>query len=419
MSRGGTAHGTARAALATLAARVASVTSVTSVACVALLAGTLGCGDSESAPSSASAASSKSSGSSASSTSASTEAPSSALSLAPEQVAVIDGELALTFADLDRYLGTVYARMPEGEDALQQLLAEAVIDGAAAQAGVTATDAEIDALEAQLEARAREASGGKLGLQDSLGEGVTPADLRVALRLQALNEGIVRHEQGLPPEAPLDPSQLKAWIDAHLPGDALETLPLDDVLAVRWPGGELSKVQVGRRLRSMLPPADVSGVLTEMIGVLLVRREATRLGLALTPAAATEEVLDREALLRTKAGIGTVHYDQFVETVQKRSLKELIASDQFGAEVLLRLIAQRHWTEESARAEWQAHPEKFPTTSSPAAQAVGADGSPLASAPAAEPIPQDWEHMRPTVWRALRQDAYGRLFRQSRILRRF
>jgi hypothetical protein len=46
--------------------------------------------------------------------------------LTPEQVATIDGELALTWSDLDRYLGTVYARLPEGVDALQQLVAEAV-----------------------------------------------------------------------------------------------------------------------------------------------------------------------------------------------------------------------------------------------------------------------------------------------------
>ena len=335
------------------------------------------------------------------------------LSLAPGQVAVIEGGLALTDSDLDRYLGTVYARLPEGDDALQQLLTEAVIDAAAAQAGVTATDDEIAALETRLEAQAREGSGGKLGLKESLGQSVTLQDLHAALRLQVLHEGIVRHELGLPADAPVDPAQLKAWIDAHLPGDALEALPLDDPLAVRWPGGELSKAAVGRRLRSMLPARDVSGVLTEMIGVLLVRREAERLGLALTPAAATEEVLDRNAALKAKAGIGDVSYDQFVETVQKRSLKELIASDQFGAEVLLRLISERNWTEDSARAQWQAHPEKFPA---PAAAPVV---SGVATAAPAEPVPQDWEHMRASVWRALRQDAYTRLFQQSRIVRRF
>ena len=346
---------------------------------------------------------------------ASTTATPGAATLTPEQVATIDGELALTWADLDRYLGTVYARLPEGVDALQQLVAEAVIDAAAKEAGVTASDADVAALEARLEAQAREASGGAKGLQESLGASVTPADLRAALRLQVLHERIVRHDQGQAADAPVDPALLKSWLDAHVPAaDALVEPPLTDALAATWPDGEVSKAQVGRRLRALLPPKEVSGVLTEMIGVLLVRREAARLGLQLTPAEATREVLERDATLKSKAGAGDVTYDQFVQTVQKRSLKELLESDQFGTEVLLRLIAERSWTEDSARAEWEAHPERFPPPAAPQVQLTGA-----APATPAAPEPRDWEHMRSTVWRALRQESYAQLFKQSRIVRRF
>lgn len=377
------------------------------------LAASLACGRDESA---ATAAATQPASSRSASDRPADAQPSDAGSLTPEQVATIDGEAALTWSDLDRYLGTVYARLPEGDDALQQLVTEAVIDAAAAAAGVSAADDEITALEARLEAQAREASGGEIGLQESLGTGVTPQDLRAALRLQVLHEGIVRHEQGLPPDAPLEPAQLKAWIDAHLPGDVLVHPPLDDAFAARWPGGELSKAQVGRRLRSMLPAEELSGVLTEMIGVQLVRREAARLDLSLTPAEATQEVLERNTLLQAKAGSGDVSYDQFVETVQKRSLREVLESDQFGAEVLLRLISERAWNEDTARAEWEAHPERFPPPATPAAEVIGAASTP--AVPSA-PEPCDWEHMRATVWRALRQDGYARLFRQSRIVRRF
>ena len=336
-----------------------------------------------------------------------------AATLTPEQLATIDGGSPLTWADLDRYLGTVYARLPEGVDALQQLVAEAVIDAAATAAGVTASDADIAALEARLEARAREASGGTKGLQESLGESITPADLRAALRLQVLHERIVRHDQGLAEDAPVEPALLKSWLDAHVPGDKLVEPPLTDALAATWPGGEINKTQVGKRLRSLLPPKEISGVLTEMIGVLLVRREAARLGLQLTPAEATREVLERDATLKSKAGAGDVTYDQFVQTVQKRSLKELLESDQFGAEVLLRMISERQWNEDSARAEWEAHPERFPPPAEPQVQLTGA--TPATPAPE----PKDWEHMRGTVWRALRQDCYAQLFQQSRIVRRF
>ena len=389
------------------------------------LAACLACGgeDGASKPASgATAAPAKAPSSAAAAPAASTQDPAAepapattgAATLTPEQVATIDGELPLTWADLDRYLGTVYARLPEGVDALQQLVAEAVIDSAATAAGVTVSDADIAALEARLEAKAREASGGAKGLQESLGASVTPADLRAALRLQALHERIVRQDEGLADDAPPDPAQLKSWLDAHVPGDKLVEPPLTDALAATWPGGEITKAQVGKRLRSLLPPKEVSGVLTEMIGVLLVRREAARLGLQLTPAEATREVLDRDATLKSKAGAGDVSYDQFVQTVQKRSLKELLESEQFGAEVLLRMISERQWTEDSARAEWEAHPERFPPPAEPQVQLTGA----TPAAPAA-PEPRDWEHMRGTVWRALRQDCYAQLFKQSRIVRRF
>jgi hypothetical protein len=385
-------------------------------ALAAILATSLACGGDEPAPSAVAPASGPSSGpSSAESSGTAPSGPAATGTLGPDDVASIDGETTLGWADLDRYLGTVYARLPEGDDALQQLVTEAVIDAAAAAAGVTAADDEIAALEARLESQARQASGGQLGLQESLGAGVTSQDLRAALRLQVLHEGIVRHEQGLPPGTPVDPTALKAWIDAHLPGSALEQPPLDDPLAARWPGGELSKAQVGRRLRSLLPPEDVSGVLTEMIGVILVRREAARLDISLTPAEATKEVLERNTLLQARAGSETLTYDQFVETVQKRSLREMLQSDQFAAEVLLRLITERAWTEGSARAEWEAHPERFPPPAEPAIDVIGAAATPPVNA---APEPVDWEHVRMGVWRALRQDSYARLFRQSTIVRR-
>jgi len=351
---------------------------------------------------------------SAQTTPAAAPATNGSATLTPEQVATIDGELALTWSDLDRYLGTVYARLPEGVDALQQLVAETVIDTAATAAGVSASDADVAALEARLEAQAREASGGSKGLQESLGASVTLADLRAALRLQVLHERIVRHDQGLAADAPVDPALLKSWLDAHLPGDQLVEPPLTDALAASWPDGQVTKAQVGKRLRALLPAKEISGVLTEMLGVLLVRREAARLGLQLTPAEATREVLDRDATLKSKAGAGDVTYDQFVQTVQKRSLKELLESEQFGAEVLLRMISERRWTEDTARAEWEAHPERFPPPAEPQVELTGA--TPAAPA-AAEP--RDWEHLRGTVWRALRQDCYAQLFKQSRIVRRF
>src|SRR5262249_14350450 len=143
---------------------------------------------------------------------------------------------------------------------------------------------------------------------------------------------------------------------------------------------------------------DVSGVLTEMIGVLLVRRKANELGIDLTPAAATQEIIDRDMALRARAGVGDVTDRQYVETVQHRALEELLRWVKISTEVLIRLIVQRDWTEDGAKAFWERNHELF-------AKSVGDDAT--------------WETARGAVWRELRQRTYRHLFEESTIVRRF
>jgi hypothetical protein len=208
----------------------------------------------------------------------------------------------------------------------------------------------------------------------------------------------VRSTQDLAPDAPVAPQQLKLWLDGRMSTANVQPAPLEDALAATFDAGSVTKAQVGARLRTVLKTQDVSGVLTEMIGVLLVRRKANALGIDLTPAAATQEILDRDAALRARAGVGDVTYRQYLETVQHRTLEELLRSDKFSTEVLIRLIVERDWTEDSAKAFWERNREAF-------AKTVGDDAT--------------WEAARAAVWRELRQRTYRRLFEESTIVRRF
>jgi hypothetical protein len=169
-----------------------------------------------------------------------------------------------------------------------------------------------------------------------------------------------------------------------------------------YEGGQLTKAQVGARLRTLLPPEELSGVLTEMIGVLLVRARANQVGIDLTPAAATREVLDRDAALRAQPGAGDVTYQQFVEVVQKRSLQELLTSDRFSTEVLIRELTEREYSEERAQGIWEKNRETFIAASEGKLDATSG-----------------WEAARPLVWKELRQRTYRRLFQEVRIARRF
>jgi hypothetical protein len=217
----------------------------------------------------------------------------------------------------------------------------------------------------------------------------------------------VRDALGLPAGAPVPVAELGAWLETARQAAHVEEAPLDSALAASWAagpatdaaaGGSVAKTDVGRRLRAVLPERDVSGVLTEMLGVLLVRRAAARAGLSLTAAQATREVLDRDALLRARPGMAEVGYEQFVLAVQKRSLEEILTSDKFGAEVLLRLLSERRHSEDQARALWEADPAAWSGPSGPA---------------------DTWEQARPAVWQELRERLYRELFAESTIVRVF
>jgi len=317
--------------------------------------------------------------------------------LQPGEVARVAPDIVLRHADFDRYLGTVFARLPTGNAALQQLLSEALILQASGQAGLAVDEADIETALVALDEQARAATGGEKGVAESLGEGVSQDDLRAAVRLLVLHERIVRDELALGPEVPVEPRQLQQWLDTAVADAALTITPLDDPQAAVWRGGVISKAAVGNRLRRMLPPEEVSGVLTEMIGVLLVQREAARRGMTLTPADATEEILHRNAALRTTPGAGSITYDQYLDSIEKRSLEEVLKSEKFATEVLLRKITEKDWTEERARTYWEENREDY--------RAAGVTG--------------EWDDVRTGVWRQLRQRTYTAMFQESRIARRF
>jgi hypothetical protein len=325
------------------------------------------------------------------------------LALQPGEVARIGGLAVLRDDDLDLYLGTIYARMPEGDAALQQLTGEALIEHDAAAAGLVATEADVDASLASLDQEARKAAGnnGK-GFEESVQAKVSKAQMRDAVRLLVLHERLVRAADGLPPDAPVLPDLMKEWLDHRIELANIQAATLDDPLAAVFDGGSLTKVQVGARIRSLLAPDALTGVLTELIGIQLVRARAALLGVDLTTAACTREILDRNAILKTQPGAGDVSYEQFVQMVQKRSMKELLTSDKFSTEVLLRLITERTFTDAQARSFWEMNKPAFQAASK---GKLGADA--------------DWDAARPFVWRELRQRTYRALFEQSRIARRF
>jgi hypothetical protein len=310
--------------------------------------------------------------------------------LGPDEAAWIDNAQVITLADLDLYLATVEARKPPGQEALLQVLQEAIVDNEARKASISATEAEIDDALRELDKQAG-------GLAKALRADVDMAGLRNAVRLHVLQERLVRDARHMLPIETMTPDKLQSWMDDRVKEAALTEAPLEDPLAATWAGGTIGKAAVGAHLRAVLPKDDLAGVLTEMIGIQLVRRRADELGLQITPAEVTKEVLQRDEALKAHANGMAVNYKQYLDQVEHRSLQELLASDSFNTEVLMRLITERQWTEEQARAYWEKN--------APAYKARGLEG--------------DWPSVRNAVWKDIRGAAYKDLFTKSTIVRRY
>ena len=310
--------------------------------------------------------------------------------LGPQDAAWIDDAQLITLAELDRYLATVYARKPEGQQALLQVLQEAIVEREAAQRKLVVTEAEVDGALIALDKQTG-------GLDRALSADVDGASLRNIVRLHLLQERLVRDARQLRPLDPVPPDELKSWMEERLKDAALAEAPLDDARAATWAGGELGKQRVGARLRAVLDKDDVAGVLTEMIATQLVRRRADEMGLQITPAAVTEEILQRNTALQAHSGGLQVNYAQYLEQIEHRSLQELIASDVFNTEVLARLITEQLWTEDQARAYWERNKAAF--------ESHGPKG--------------EWEQVRYAVWKDIRFAVCNDLYAKSRILRRY
>jgi hypothetical protein len=303
------------------------------------------------------------------------------------------GELPITESEYFRYLGTVYAREPEGEIATTQELTERVLRAAAAAAQVEVNDSDVQDLAERLDARARAETGGTAGLVESLG--VEEGELRHSLELLALQEKILAAETG--EQHPSD-QQLREWMDIALAGIELQPAPLHDEIAARWHDGEISRVQLGRRLFSLLPPEDRSGVLTELIGVLLIRAAAEQAGIELTPQALAEEIAERDAVVRNRDETSGISYADMVQQMQNLSIEELISTPSFGAQVRLRLLVEQRWDETRLRSYFETERANFE-------EKLGPDIS--------------FEAALPAVWREVRQLSYRQLFSECRIVRNF
>ncbi len=267
--------------------------------------------------------------------------------LAPSSVASV-GDQQIGWNELDRYISTLYARQPIGDETLRQIVTERIVEREAGRLGLEISNDDVSLGLARLDAEARERTG--QGLHESLDAAVADSDLRAGMRTLLELEAIVRADKQLPEGEPVDPVVLSAWLEPFVDSAGIQERPLDDPIAAVWSGGEITREEVGRRVRSILQLDELHGIVSEMLGIVVVRNEAARRGIALTQTAATEEILERDALLKRHEELANTSYADFIQASQKRSLAELLASEKFATEVLLRLFVEDDYDDAAVRA---------------------------------------------------------------------
>jgi len=324
------------------------------------------------------------------------QAPDPDAPLQDHEVARVDG-VSISADTFYRYLSLIYARLPEGNQALDQLLLEEILQQRATASGITVNEAEIDEVFAELDSRAREATDGAQGLVDSVGAEKAEA-LRHGVSLATLHRKLVAHELGLASPADADDSMLQSWLDRAFETAAVEEAPLADAIAVTWAGGSLSRATVGARIAQILTPADLTGLLTELLGIHVIRHRAAVMGVELTPEAAADELLERQRQVSSNPDSAGVTYADIVAQVYQRSTAELVASPKFGAEVLLRLMVDIEWDDASLASLFEAERSQFQ-------EQLGG--------------PVEFEQARFAVIKKVRQGMYLQLLAASRIVRRF
>jgi|GEM_PF-2713786 len=316
--------------------------------------------------------------------------------LQDHEVARIDG-VSISADTFYRYLSLVYARLPEGNQALDQLLLEEILQQRAAAAGITVEEAEVDEVFAELDARAREATDGAMGLADSVGPERAEA-LRHGVSLATMHRKLVAHEQGLERPADVDDAMLQDWLDRAFETADVQEASLGDAIAVTWSGGSLTRATVGARIAQILTPADLTGLLTELLGIHAIRHRAAVMGIEVTPEAAADELLERQQQVSSNPDAAGVSYADIVGQVYQRSTAELVASPKFGAEVLLRLMVDIEWDEPSLASLFESQRSLFQ-------EQLGG--------------PVEFEQARFAVIKKVRQGMYQQLLAASSIVRRF
>lgn len=307
--------------------------------------------------------------------------------LAPDDVASVDGH-HVSLDAFHVYLGTASARTPTGRAALELLHQERLIEAAAARAQLRIDPAWLDELVRALEARA----GSSLSAMRS------DPTFEASLTRLGLQVRLLMVEQGITLNEALEPETQRAWLAEAAAITPLVEAPLDDAVAAHYDGGQIFREELGARLDQLLPESERAGLLTELLGVLIIHARARALELEPDPEVAVAILAEREQFVAAQPELVGVSYADVLLQTEGLTTAELVASPKFAAEVLLVQMVDQQWHDEALEGFFESERALF--------EARLGEGV-------------SFEAARGEVLREVRRRSYQKLMHDSTIERRF
>ncbi|MBU0754617.1 MAG: peptidylprolyl isomerase [Planctomycetes bacterium] len=268
--------------------------------------------------------------------------------------------IEITESAFHDYLTTLYLKKELGQSLLEQLIREEVISQESERRNISISQARMESRIKSLELQIRVESGGEKGLEQYLKEkGVQKDEFFDALRLSIAHEVMARHDFEMAENEEIPSEKLNLWLRDLIGKSRVKTEDLEgDALA--WVGEKkIGRPLFGKRLISLLPPTEASALLTEYIGIGLIRNYAEESGFTLDKADADQEIREREARLKEQPGFEQVSLAGYIMAVQGLTLEELKASEKFQGEVLLKKICDAKHHEAYLKEYFEKHQDHF------------------------------------------------------------
>ncbi len=237
----------------------------------------------------------------------------------------------------DRWLGRVTRRQAAGVEGIEHLLQIQLVDREAESRGLRIPDA---AVAERLERVRVEARSNGFDLEQVLrSRGLDLEEFTALLRSSLRHEALARQDLEIPEGQPVSAEDQRRWSRERLAELMQEAESPPPGLAFEHGPYRITEEELGRLLRSMLPPGRLLARVEDRVLEELVPERARALGLTWDDRVAAAELAWRDRETRARMGMS---YEQLLALQQAR-IEDVIQGEQFRTACLLRQLAALRW----------------------------------------------------------------------------